>query len=169
MTQSDARFTKVVPLRAEEIPLSLRALDGHECDFIADAFNEAWSRIPAHDRAALAAFWRATPESGTSGVASPCVMSWHPGSHGTSLGVNSAGVSMYFDPVILRLVRADANGQELVTTAIAHELAHSLHIARGLHLKKTMDQVESEIDEMTASWGFTGDVRRWIDEHFRVG
>lgn len=168
MTQRDARFTKVVPLRAEEIPLSLRALDSHECDLIADAFNEAWSRIPAADRAELVAFWGSNPESGTSGVVAPCIMSWHPGPHATSLGVNRAGVSMYFDPVILKLVRADANGQELVATAIAHELAHSLHIARGHHLKKTMDQVESEVDAMTANWGFTGDVRRWIDEHFRV-
>lgn len=76
---------------------------------------------------------------------------------------------MYFDPVLLQLVLATKDGNELVAATIAHELAHSLHIARGLHVNKHTDQVEAEVDAITINWGFSGGVRGWIEEHLRVG
>lgn len=169
MTQQDSRFTKIIPLDAEEHPLSLRSLGPHECDWIATAFNKVWLRLPQQARNELAAFWKANPKNATSGVDSPCIMSWTPGAQATSLAANHAGVSMYFDPVILKLVLEDPNGEELVATTIAHELAHSLHISRSLHIKKQVDDVEAEVDAMIVEWGFSGDVRRWIEEHFRFG
>lgn len=125
--------------------------------------------MPQEARHELAAFWKANPENSMTGVASPCIMSWFPGDHATSLAVNQDGVAIYFNPVILRMVNDDSDGEELVATTIAHELAHSLHISRSLHIKKQVDDVEAEVDAMIVEWGFSGDVRRWIEEHFRMG
>ncbi len=163
----DSDVTEILPLAATEIQLALRVFDGHLCEWLAEALDAAWARLPAADRCELAQFWINNPDSKFSKVPSPCIMAWHSPKN-MSLGVNKAGVAIYYDPVHLDRVRQDAHGAELLATAIAHELAHSLHIARRRHVGKPDLLVEDEVDAMVAEWGFSGDVRKWIAEHLHV-
>lgn len=160
-----AVFDKVIQLNTSDWPLVLRVIGSHDCSWLADAIARTWLRIPTDARQRLVGIWSANPVYKKFDVKSPCIMAGEPESGRRSLGVSSGCTAIFLDQVRLKRVHEDPDGLQLLETAIAHEFGHLLHSGEGNSTNKPLEQVEAEVDALISSWGFTGDVRGWIDRH----